>query len=168
MPPCMCMRKSKGMLVVCPQQEAQRRQAYFSYRPRATWPCGNAMKPVGARPGEQARGHYWPVYITANACSHDRTRVMRSSGSSFHLGVARFKVTREDWAKRLPKRARTKPLPSCASCKSLCHLLFLLLLLMVRLYTPFGCHDTTLRATRLTRLPRDSRLPVKYFHKIPS
>eukprot|EP00965_Chrysotila_dentata_P038938 1294036-Pleurochrysis_carterae.AAC.2 len=64
-----------------------------------------------------ARGQ-WPVYILANASTHDRARVMRPSGSSFRLGVARFKVTREDWAKRLPDRARTKPLRSCASCKT--------------------------------------------------
>eukprot|EP00965_Chrysotila_dentata_P163634 5403279-Pleurochrysis_carterae.AAC.1 len=83
--PSICMRKFKGMLVVCAQQETQRRQADFLYRPRAIWPCGNAMKPVGARPGEQK------TYLEQR-----RSRVMRSSGSSFHLGVASFKVTRED------------------------------------------------------------------------
>eukprot|EP00965_Chrysotila_dentata_P242996 6205177-Pleurochrysis_carterae.AAC.2 len=51
--PCMGMRKFKGMLEVCAQQETQRRQANFWYQTCAIEPCDNAMKPVGARPGKQ-------------------------------------------------------------------------------------------------------------------
>eukprot|EP00965_Chrysotila_dentata_P200114 6179813-Pleurochrysis_carterae.AAC.1 len=51
--PCMRMRKFRGMLVACAQQDTRKRQADFLYRPGASRSCGHAMEPVGPKPGKQ-------------------------------------------------------------------------------------------------------------------
>eukprot|EP00965_Chrysotila_dentata_P239794 6203316-Pleurochrysis_carterae.AAC.1 len=49
------MQSNAMHAVVCAQQETQRRQVSFLYRPGAIRSCGSAMRTIGARQGKQAK-----------------------------------------------------------------------------------------------------------------